>query len=902
MERVNPRNYFFLDSSSRRRIGKLNLKNKLFAIIAITLMIASAATATVTIDSATAQSTSQLTGNPQYPLTGTTGALASGVTPAASIATIAYFSVSPGVIGLGQYNLFNMWLQPAASAYRAMNGYVVTITKPDGSIVVLGPRNSYPADMTAWFQWIPDQVGTYKAVFTFQGEYFPAGYYANGVLFATPNGNDPTTGKPVNIPAPTGLGGSQNLTSTYYQPSTSQTVTFTVQNELVWSWPPAPLPTSYWARPISPNLREWYQIAGSYPWYYANNYRFQGPYVTAPNSAHVLWRRQGELGGIVGGDVAYASGGGLQESIYSGGGFGMDTDFPSIIFMGRCYQTIVKPMPVLINGSMVQQAVSTWQCYDLRTGQIYWEQTGISQIPTGYMWDTGTPEVAGAESDWRAAPQLVYIGSYLVKYNPFTGAVLMNASIPLTGTRWGNDKVYAVQTINATAGNYRLITWNLTGTSTDFNSRVMSNITWPFSSLGTCDFNTGVAVQTGTVSSAGTQTSRFLMGIDLNTGQLLWNVTSNLTYFEDGMADNGMYAASTQPDSQWAAWDLKTGKQTWVSDKTEYPWGCFWSYSAESGYGMIYTQTYSGVYAINWTTGHIVWSFQSQVPYAYETPYTTNGTNRYSFFGSGGVSVGDGKIFVFGNEHTPTQPMTRGWKIYAVNATTGTCLWNMTGYMTPGAFADGYLTAGSGYDGYMYVFGPGLSKTTVSAPQTQITAGQSAIISGSIMDMSPGTLQAATSKEPNNKVPGAQIIAEPACVSDGSMGTYMEYVYMQLPIPSNVTVTGVPIIITAIDPNGNTVNLGTTTSDMSGHFALTWTPSIAGEYTISAVFEGSNSYGSSYATTSAIVANSAATPTTTQQILTQTDYTMTITAAAIIIALVVVISVAIATLVILRKR
>ena len=534
---------------------------------------------------------------------------------------------------------------------------------------------------------------------------------------------------------------------------------------------------------------------------------------------------QVNYGGIVGGDVAERGGGGVQTSIYSGGGFGMDTNFPSIIFMGRCYQTITKPMMQLVNGSEVMLPTSVWQCYDLRTGQIYWEQTGITMVPTRIMWEAATPEVAGAESDWRSAPSLVYISaSRLVKYNPFTGAASTNISIPFTGTVWGNEKVYSVQTTGVTADPYRLVIWNLTGSSTDFSTRVMSNVSYPFASLGTADFNTGIAVTTGTVSTAGTQISRFLQGVDLTTGKLLWNVTSSLTYFEDGMADNGMYAASTQTQRQWAAWDLRTGKQAWVSEQTGDPWGCFWSYSAESGYGLIYTQTYDGVYAINWTTGKIAWHFISPTPYAFETPYTTDGINQYSFFGSAGVSVGDGKIFVFSNEHTPSQPMTRGWKMYALNATTGTNMWNITGYMTPGAFADGYLTAGSGYDGFMYVFGPSKSATTVTAPQTEVTAGTSVLIQGTVMDQSPGTLPSTTSPV------GTASEAEPklACISDESMSAYMEYIYMQMPIPTNVTVTGVPVNLVATDSNGNSVNIGTATSDMTGTFQYAWTPPTAG--------------------------------------------------------------------------
>ena len=144
--------------------------------------------------------------------------------------------------------------------------------------------------------------------------------------------------------------------------------------------------------------------------------------------------------------------------------------------------------------------------------------------------------------------------------------------------------------------------------------------------------------------------------------------------------------------------------------------------------------------------------------------------------------------------------------------------------MTPGAVADGYLTANNEYDGYTYVFGKGKSATTVSAPQTQITAGQSVIISGTVLDQSPAQ-------------PGTP------CVSKDSMGEWMAYLHMQHSVPANVI--GVPVLIDAVDPNGNFVPIATVTSDMSGTFGYTWTPTIPGQYKITATFMGDDSYGGS---------------------------------------------------------
>ena len=110
------------------------------------------------------------------------------------------------------------------------------------------------------------------------------------------------------------------------------------------------------------------------------------------------------------------------------------------------------------------------------------------------------------------------------------------------------------------------------------------------------------------------------------------------------------------------------------------------------------------------------------------------------------------------------------------------------------------------------------TEITVTAPQGVITKGSSAIIIGNIKDMSPkGT---------------------PA-IADEHMTQWMEYLYMQQPIPGDAT--GVPVKLKAIGEDGSTHTIGTATSDMSGMFSMMWTPP-EGKYTIVASFEGSKSY------------------------------------------------------------
>jgi len=107
-----------------------------------------------------------------------------------------------------------------------------------------------------------------------------------------------------------------------------------------------------------------------------------------------------------------------------------------------------------------------------------------------------------------------------------------------------------------------------------------------------------------------------------------------------------------------------------------------------------------------------------------------------------------------------------------------------------------------------------------------VPTGANVLIQGTVLDKSPAQ-------------PGTP------CVSAGSMRTWMEYLLKGQPIDGiwhNETVIGVPVKLLAIDPNGNTENLGTVTSDMSGKYQLAWSPPVPGTYKITATFAGDDSY------------------------------------------------------------
>jgi hypothetical protein len=802
------------------------------------------------------------------------GPLQSGITPGRTEPTRAFLSFSPTTIGQGQTLLVNMWLNPALHVSRYFKDYTVTITKPDGTTEIV-KKDSYRADATAWFEYVPDQVGTYKLKFDFPGGYFPAGNYT---IFAG---------------AFVGANIVNFNSSIYYQPSSTQEQYLTVQQQMISSWPPAALPTDYWTRPVQYENREWWPILGNYPgtgyegggpmWdalypdtnvAWSSRYNFH-PWVQAPNSAHVVWRRQGAIGGLIGGPAGQLGTTGNPGT-------------PSAIYSGRAYQTVTLP-----------GVGSVAQCYDIRTGEIYYEiptaTGGVTPNIVAYPRGTGS-EVPGAEATQTFSVELLSLsGNYLYKVNPWTGAVtnISVATTPsLSGTTYyQNNMVLSIQNLGSSSNpNYRIINWTTIGSSSNFTSRINFNRTYARGSFPTLiDYTAGYGANVNDITES--QTSGIYQGMrvegfDLWTGVSLWNVTINEARYSGSchIADHGKVAVLDQK-GHFIAFDLATGKQAWISEQMEYPWGApsFGAYAIQSAYGKIFRQSYDGVYAFNWNDGTIAWRYVAYALAPFESAYldSANGSAVYPF-NTGGV-VADGKLYTYNTEHTASWPRTRGWSIHCINITDGTGLWRLTGGMSPGAMADGYLAAADSNDGYMYVFGRGKTQTTVEAPLTAIAQGQSIVIQGKVLDMSPA--QEGT----------------PA-VSKDSMTTQMEYLHMQQPIGGiwgNATIIGVPVTLTAIDSNGNVVDIGkVTTNGYYGTFSFVWTPPQEGAYTIMASFAADDSYGSSAAATNiAVSAAPATTPTPTQTSLTMPPFELYTVGSAVAV----IIAIAIAVL-LLRKR
>ncbi|HLN89590.1 MAG TPA: PQQ-binding-like beta-propeller repeat protein, partial [Candidatus Binatia bacterium] len=341
----------------------------------------------------------------------------------------------------------------------------------------------------------------------------------------------------------------------------------------------------------------------------------------------------------------------------------------------------------------------------------------------------------------------------------------------------------------------------------------------------------------------------------------------------------------------WYGYDLTTGKQIWVTDpqpQFQYFVGRWDTYN-----GLLIQQGYGGVLlAYNATTGKQAWNYTAK-GVAFESPY-----GNYPI----GISViagGNGLIYTTSSEHSPTQPLWRGPNLRCINATDGTEVWSILfwganmGPTDPSnvAMADGILVGLNYFDGELYAFGKGPSATTVSGPLSGALVNSALTITGTVTDQTP------TGKRNTNDRFDFSLKDTPA-ISDESMDSWMEYLFMQQAKPTNAT--GVPVSIDTIDPNGNFIHIGDVTSDITGAYGVSFKPQVPGMYQIIANFAGSNAYAPSSAMTYIDVGDAAPTPSPYPvTVLPATEMYIVAAAIAIIIAIAIV---GVIMVMMLRKR
>jgi outer membrane protein assembly factor BamB len=807
-------------------------------------------------------------------------------TPAWNIQTYAFCSVSPNPIGEGQHVYVNFWLnQPpptASGQYGDRYGNMtVKVTKPDGTTETLGPFTSDATGGTST-SYTPNQIGNY----TFQ-------MFFGGQILA---GNNLPAGTPISGP------NANVYIGDYFKPCESNIFTLTVQQQPLTYPATASLPTEYWTRPIYGENNPWYTIAGN--WLgtansdFANTGMFSqngnyNPYTTAPRSSHIIWTKPEAFGGIIGG----AYGGSETANFYSTSQY--EPKFAPIIMNGILYYNMYP-------GASSNPA--GWAAVDLHTGETIWTKNTTEGLKCGQILNLQLPNQYGALAYLWSTPvsqPIIYLGfshgTDLKMYDAMTGNYILTitnaTSMKLTTDAQGDLIGYYVNSTDNT-----LNMWNSTrcinlaipnaygGPNTadnwmwrppqdaviDFAPGIQWTAPLATNISGTPIFdpangllglgiygisNDGVIIMNGQTTEQFTAFAfqpgwQIEAGYSATDGHQLWianqtkpafSTISSIVGNGGTWLGNGVYVECSLSTLSVTGISTTTGKELWGPIKLPNA-NPFSSLGANNviANDTIYIWLYGGdVYSIDLATGNINWHYSTPSG-GYESPI---GANPLWTFTVG--TVADGILFV-PEGHMYSPPLFHDAQQLALNITNGEVVWSIDAFDTTSApaISDGVMVTLNAYDNQIYGYGKGPSSTTTEVQQF----GTQMVIRGTVTDISAGTQQEAQKANYPHGVP---------CISEDSMTAFMEALYMQQPKPNNAT--GVPVTLSVIDSNGNYRTIGTTTSDASGMYTYTWTPDIAGDYTVIASFAGSESYyGSSAETSFTVGQTSTATPQPTQ--------------------------------------
>jgi outer membrane protein assembly factor BamB len=793
------------------------------------------------------------------------------------VPTWTYGVLSPNPVGAGQEMtivMFNPQVPHAsADANDIRYEYSVEITKPDDSTVRLPASGTITSDSTgtAYTVFTPEETGNYSVTIIFHELFYR--WYDSSAM--------------------------REFYGVTLQES-SHTYTLVVQDEpvepvAVTSYP---LPTEFWLRPIEGQNNAWGQVSS----YWLNNAhdrdlgssqnRIQ-PEGSAPESGHILWTKVTEDGGVVGGDQYFSDPGEVFNA-----GHQYQTRFTNqIIMMGRLYYEV----PNGFSGGG-----GGWMCVDLKTGEDLWDGprdfgTALQTISFGSMTFTIESPISpsfGYYYDWDnmnqhgiVNPSWMFTSNFGMSIQPRYGTV---GALNLTNVPSGTEVIgpqgevirYCIQNAgNNSNPSYRLLQWNssrvFTSDTGEINAGNPSAYDWNVSlpiantlegsiSIRGAIIDDVLLCSNGTFPTAGTGSLDYdnpeegtMWAVSLQPGHqgaTLFGPKNYQMTFDDGSqnifirAGDGVWIMQHMPDLVFTGYSMYTGEKLWETESQAdltVPFGYFTWVSLMNVFGhaiydgRFYTAGYTGhVFCYNVTTGDLLW--------LYEAPTHARIFEYYTLFLG---TIADGKVYVGTHEHSADTPLYKGNRVRCLNATTGDEIWTMLGWAHPQtmAIADGVLVYWNNYDHQVYAVGKGPSSTTVTAGPKTSVFGSRVVVEGNVMDVSAGTLQAEQAARFPNGVPA---------VSDASQSEWMEYVYMQKPRPTNAT--GVDVIISVVDPNGNCYEVGTATSDASGMFTLSFVPEVPGDYTVFATFDGSNSYYGSFAETSLTVEDApASTPEST---------------------------------------
>jgi len=776
--------------------------------------------------------------------------------PPITINSYPYLVASPNPVGVNQQVIIVMWVDKPMPETSVGNDirrvdYTLTITKPDGNTQTMYWPIISDTTSIQFTVYNPDQVGTYTLLFEYDGQVYTWNATAN----------------------------QRTWYGDIFSPA-SKTITLTVQEEqLPTPIHSYPLPTEYWTQPIEGQNTDWWKIASNWLGgaYTRNNIQMDG---AAPSTPHIMWTKPIQDGGVVGGSSTTVTPG---DTYYSGMAYNTRVNNPLII-AGRLYYEL----PLGNSGGG-----GGWVCVDLRTGEEIWADptfgTGgfgntVPEPAFGYLYDLHDGNQHGTiGSGWLIAQS----GSTWKFIDPRTGSIVDGYSaenVPSTGAGFG-----AISGPSETVGPHgELIRFQIDltdGWVAQWNSSkvVWNTLGFGPSQGGTLDASTparydwNVTIPTTIPSDSniiavylddvmllsnirnaygggftiwGTIDPYTVTAISLkknSIGDILWTkdytAPNNCTRQFAGVDPvNRVFVMKDVEARTWTGYSLDDGSLVWgpTQPQPDYDYFNLQSFIA---YDRLYSSGYAGlVFAYSMKNGTLLWTYGNDGPgNSTDSGLATAWGNYPQFI----MAIADGKIYTATYEHSPNSPHYKGMTVRAIDAYTGAEIWTLAGAGSAFesgskafAVADGFAVWLNAYDMQLYTVGKGPSETTASIQNDVIALGSPVQVKGTVMDIAAGTKQPEQVARFPNGV---------AAVSDVSMGSWMEYVYMHRPRPQDAI--GVEVRIQVLDPEGGYAWIGTATTDSYGNYAYSFIPKMEGQYAIIATFVGSEGYWGSETTT-----------------------------------------------------
>jgi len=819
-----------------------------------------------------------------------------------TIPTYAYVSVAPNPVGIGQTVRVLMWLDQTINGATLDNAirfhnYKLTITKPDNTTETQTWEIIQDTTSSQGYSYTPDQLGKYTFKFEFPGQDYNA-YTHN--------------------PA------SQYVNDTYAASSASTTLT--VQETQIPTLGSYPLPSEYWTRPIYGENTAWWSISSdwlgtgspAFPPVSTGSARYSYDTI-GPLTSHIMWTKPLQSGGVVGGDRFEIQGDTYSEGTSRG------TKFSNPIIMGG---KIFYTEPIFMNG---RSGPTT--CVDLRTGKLIWSRSDVPALSFGCAYAVHSADTQGVFA-------VLYTNNFARAFDPDTGNPLYNVTGVPSGTAviGSNGEILRYTMANAgTSSNpkWYLAQWNASklwnygqsiGYSNVIDGSTANRYDWNISipwitsssnpnTVVCAFFNDVMILRNGSLPTSGlalsgiSSTPYTYFAVNLNSskgaiGSVLWTKTynpppDNINVFPGGFdQESRVFLEYYKQTAQWVGYSMNTGERLWTT-KSQTDFNALEYYGnirssaavAQLAYGKLYSSGFGGVcFCYDLKNGNLLWTYgNGEAGNSTYAGFSTGGQTYYPLFID---VIANGVVYLETSEHTVQTPIYQGALKRAINATDGTEIWTLSSYSLGGggffsyAFADGFQTWFNGYDNQIYTIGRGPSGLTVTAPDLAASFGQAVVIRGSVMDISSGSTQDQQTARFPNGVP---------CAADSIMTDWMGYVYQQKPVPTNFI--GVPVLLYVTDSNDNYRQIGEATTNVNGKYSFTWIPDIPGDFTIYAVFTGSDAYWPSSDTTTFTVSEAEPTPSPIPPtVLPPTDMYIIGATVAIILAI------AIATLIIVKKK